>query len=112
MDNLALMRTMRRCLKICLLHRLQSQTAKRYSILRYLVTVVAVTAALLGVKLLIAWAAEIYLHPIPILGGWLKSLENRRAGQHCYLCFIGVWVRGGDPLPTGQNSDGIQGPWC
>jgi len=34
-----------------------------------------VTAALLGVKLLIAWAAEIYLHPIPILGGWLKSLE-------------------------------------
>jgi len=43
--------------------------------LRYLVTVVAVTAALLGVKLLIAWAAEIYLHPIPILGGWLKSLE-------------------------------------
>lgn len=43
--------------------------------MRYLVTVVAVTAALLGVKLLIAWAAEIYLHPIPILGGWLKSLE-------------------------------------
>lgn len=44
-------------------------------IVRYVFTVVAVIAALIGVKLLIAWLAEMYLHPIPILGGWLKSLE-------------------------------------
>ncbi|MBE9110753.1 hypothetical protein IQ273_15160 [Nodosilinea sp. LEGE 07298] len=42
---------------------------------RYLLTVFAVTAAVIGVRFLITWAAEIFLHPIPILGGWLKSLE-------------------------------------
>ncbi|WP_017299953.1 hypothetical protein [Nodosilinea nodulosa] len=42
---------------------------------RYLLTVVAVTAAVLGVRFLITWAAEVFLDPIPILGGWLKSLE-------------------------------------
>jgi len=50
-------------------------TRYKYGVLRYFATVFAVIAALVGVKLLIAWAAEIYLHPIPILGGWLKSLE-------------------------------------
>jgi hypothetical protein len=34
-----------------------------------------IVVALVGLKLVIAWAAETYLHPIPILGGWLKSLE-------------------------------------
>jgi hypothetical protein len=42
---------------------------------RYLLTVVAVVAAVFGARLLITWAAEEYLHPIPIFGGWLKSLE-------------------------------------
>ena len=50
MDNLALMRTMRRCLKICLLHRLQSQTAKGIASLRYLVTVVAGDGGIAGGK--------------------------------------------------------------
>lgn len=45
------------------------------NIYRYLLTVFAVTAAVLGVRLLITWAAEVFLDPIPILGGWLKSLE-------------------------------------
>lgn len=42
---------------------------------RYLLTVFAVTAAVIGVRFLVTWAAEVFLHPIPILGGWLKSLE-------------------------------------
>lgn len=47
----------------------------KYGVLRYLITVLLVVVALIGVKLVIAWGAELYLHPIPILGGWLKSLE-------------------------------------
>lgn len=50
-------------------------TRPLYGALRYLLIVVAVIAAMIGLKILIAWAAEIFLHPIPILGGWLKSLE-------------------------------------
>ncbi|MGB3137085.1 MAG: hypothetical protein WBG38_13445 [Nodosilinea sp.] len=42
---------------------------------RYLLTVFAVIAVVVGVRFLITWAAEVFLHPIPILGGWLKSLE-------------------------------------
>ncbi|MGB3201383.1 MAG: hypothetical protein WBA99_10795 [Nodosilinea sp.] len=42
---------------------------------KYVVTVFAVTAAVIGVRFLITWAAELFLHPIPIVGGWLKSLE-------------------------------------
>lgn len=45
------------------------------NVAKYVVTVFAVIAAVLGLRFFITWAAELFLHPIPILGGWLKSLE-------------------------------------
>ncbi|QQE65109.1 hypothetical protein GFS31_17940 [Leptolyngbya sp. BL0902] len=45
------------------------------TILRYIITVILVTAMVLLARLVITWAAEIFLHPIPIAGGWIKSLE-------------------------------------
>jgi hypothetical protein len=53
-----------------------------------------VTAALLGIKLLIAWAAEIYLHPIPILGGWLKSLEIVELVNIIIFALLGLGLGG------------------
>jgi hypothetical protein len=52
-----------------------SLTSSQIAILKYVLTVTAIIAGLVLLKLVIAWAAEVYLHPIPILGGWLKSLE-------------------------------------
>lgn len=66
----------------------------RYGVLRYLVTILAITAALLGVKLLIAWAAEVYLHPIPILGGWLKSLEIVELVNIILFALLGLGLGG------------------
>jgi hypothetical protein len=43
--------------------------------IQYLLTVLLVILGLMVFKALVAWAAEVFLHPIPILGGWLKSLE-------------------------------------
>ncbi len=43
--------------------------------LRYAITVIVVTALVLLARLTITWATEIFLHPIPIAGGWIKSLE-------------------------------------
>lgn len=42
---------------------------------QYLLTVLLITLALMLFKAIVAWAAEAFLHPIPIVGGWLKSLE-------------------------------------
>lgn len=45
------------------------------TILRYAFTVLLVTAMVLLARLAITWAAEMFLHPLPIAGGWIKSLE-------------------------------------
>ncbi|MBE9140552.1 hypothetical protein IQ254_25695 [Nodosilinea sp. LEGE 07088] len=58
-------------------------------LLRYLLTVVAVIAAVLGARLLITWAAEEYLHPIPIFGGWFKSLELVELSVILLFAFLG-----------------------
>lgn len=50
-------------------------SSTQVGIWRYGATVIAVTAALVALNLGITWLAEVYLHPIPILGGWLRSLE-------------------------------------
>ncbi|HEY9880766.1 MAG TPA: hypothetical protein V6D29_20070 [Leptolyngbyaceae cyanobacterium] len=44
-------------------------------ILQYLLTIALAILGAMLVKALIAWTAEVFLHPIPVLGGWLKSLE-------------------------------------
>ncbi|HZG39672.1 MAG TPA: hypothetical protein VEZ50_13400 [Nodosilinea sp.] len=56
---------------------------------RYLLTVVTVTAAVIGVRFLITWAAEVFLHPIPIFGGWLKSLEIVELSVILLFAFLG-----------------------
>lgn len=71
-----------------------SSPRPRYSALRYLVTVFMVIAALVGLKLLIAWAAEVYLHPIPILGGWLKSLEIVELVNIIIFALLGLGLGG------------------
>lgn len=45
------------------------------STVRYLLVVSLVIGGLMVLKALLAWAAEAFLHPVPIIGGWLKSLE-------------------------------------
>lgn len=71
-----------------------SPTRSRYGVLRYLVTVAAIVAALVGLKLLIAWAAAAYLHPIPILGGWLKSLEIVELANIVIFALLGLGLGG------------------
>ncbi len=66
----------------------------RYNVLRYLLTVFVVIAALMGLKILIAWAAEIYLHPIPIVGGWLKSLEIVELVNIVIFALLGLGLGG------------------
>ncbi|MBD2259798.1 hypothetical protein [Pseudanabaena sp. FACHB-2040] len=44
-------------------------------VVQYLLTALLVILGLMVLKALVAWTAEVFLHPIPILGGWLKSLE-------------------------------------
>ncbi|MBD0337441.1 MAG: hypothetical protein ICV62_18295 [Cyanobacteria bacterium Co-bin13] len=44
-------------------------------VVQYLLTALLVILGLMVLKALVAWAAEVFLHPIPIMGGWLKSLE-------------------------------------
>jgi hypothetical protein len=45
------------------------------AVANYLLIVVMVVVGVLLLRLLITWAAEEFLHPTPIVGGWLKSLE-------------------------------------
>lgn len=42
---------------------------------RYVVLVASVTVMVLLARLGITWAAERFLHPLSIAGGWIKSLE-------------------------------------
>jgi hypothetical protein len=59
------------------------------NVVKYLLTVLAITAAVIGVRLLITWAAEVFLHPIPILGGWIKSLELVELSVVVLFAFLG-----------------------
>ncbi|MEY3300507.1 MAG: hypothetical protein RLZZ597_3767 [Cyanobacteriota bacterium] len=45
------------------------------AMLRYALTISLVTALVLVARLAITWAAEVFLHPLPIAGGLIKSLE-------------------------------------
>jgi hypothetical protein len=64
------------------------------SVAKYLLTVVAVVAAVLGLRLLITWAAEVFLHPIPILGGWVRSLELVEISVIVLFAFLGFGLGG------------------
>ncbi len=45
------------------------------AVVNYLLVASGVVVMVVLLRLLITWAAEEFLHPIPIVGGWLKSLE-------------------------------------
>ncbi|WP_035986352.1 hypothetical protein [Leptolyngbya sp. KIOST-1] len=59
------------------------------NVARYLLTVLVVIAAVIGARFLVTWAAELFLHPIPILGGWLKSLEIIEFSVIVLFAFLG-----------------------
>lgn len=59
------------------------------NVYRYLLTVAAVVAAVMGARFLITWAAETFLHPIPMVGGWLKSLELVELSVIILFAFLG-----------------------
>jgi hypothetical protein len=56
--------------------------------------VLAIVGALIGLKLFVAWVAEVYLHPIPILGGWLKSLEIVELVNVVVFALLGLGLGG------------------
>ncbi|NJL44958.1 MAG: hypothetical protein HC922_02835, partial [Leptolyngbyaceae cyanobacterium SM2_3_12] len=80
----------------------------RPAVLRYVLTVIAITAALIGVKLLITWAAETFLHPIPILGGWLKSLEIVELSNIVLFALLGFGIGGAARYLPAKTSLGLK----
>jgi hypothetical protein len=75
---------------------------------QYLLTVFAVTAAVMGLRLLITWAAEIFLHPIPILGGWLKSLEIVELSVIVLFALLGFGLGGASRHLSAKTAVGIK----
>lgn len=68
--------------------------SKSASPLRYLLVVCLVILGLIGLKALIAWAAELYLYSIPIVGGWLKSLEVVELINILVFALLGLGIGG------------------
>lgn len=64
------------------------------SILKYLVTAVLITALVILARLAITWAAEMFLYPVPIVGGWLKSLEIIELSVIVLFAFLGFGLGG------------------
>lgn len=75
---------------------------------QYLLTVFAITAAVIGLRLLITWAAEIFLHPIPILGGWLKSLEIVELSVIVLFALLGFGLAGASRHLSAKTAVGIK----
>ena len=74
---------------------------------RYWLTVIAVLAGLIGLKLLITSLAEAFLYPLPFLGGWLKSLEIIEFINIPLFALLGLglgaacqWLPAKTPLPV------------
>lgn len=80
----------------------------RPAVLRYLLTVIAIMAALIATKLLITWAAETFLHPIPILGGWLKSLEIVELSNILLFALLGFGLGGASRYLPAKTSVGLK----
>ena len=50
-------------------------STKQFQVLRYALGVLLLMLGIIGLKALIIWLANLLLYDIPILGGWLQSLE-------------------------------------
>ncbi|TVQ12089.1 MAG: hypothetical protein EA368_04550 [Leptolyngbya sp. DLM2.Bin27] len=75
---------------------------------QYLLTVVAITAAVIGARFLVTWAGEVFLHSIPIVGGWLKSLEIVELSVIVLFAFLGFGVGGASRHLSTKTSTGIK----
>lgn len=50
-------------------------STKQFQVLRYVLGVLLLVLGIIGLKALIIWMANLFLYGIPIVGGWLQSLE-------------------------------------
>jgi hypothetical protein len=78
------------------------------NLLPYMLTVLAVTGLVLGGRLAITWATEVFLHPIPILGGWLKSLEIAELSVIVLFALLGFGIGGASRHLSAKTSLGIK----
>ncbi|PSN17448.1 hypothetical protein C7271_17650 [filamentous cyanobacterium CCP5] len=62
-----------------------SQKYLQYLLLASLILLVAIAT-----KALLAWAAEVYLYSVPVLGGWLKSLELIELSNIVVFALLGI----------------------
>jgi hypothetical protein len=75
---------------------------------KYVLTVAAVIGAVLLAKLLTTWAAEQFLHPIPILGGWLKSLEIIEFSNIVFFAILGFGIGSASRHLAAKTSLGLK----
>lgn len=61
-------------------------------ITRYILYGAALTVLTAALKVLIAWVGETYLHPIPFLGGLLKSLEVLEFVNILIFAMLGIRI--------------------
>ncbi|MGF1569956.1 MAG: hypothetical protein ACFCVD_18120 [Nodosilinea sp.] len=80
----------------------------RSALLQYLLTVAAITLAVVGARLLITWAAEAFLHPVPIVGGWLKSLEIVELSNILLFALLGFGLGGASRYLPAKTSLGVK----
>ncbi|NMF85525.1 hypothetical protein [Nodosilinea sp. P-1105] len=78
------------------------------AIAKYLLTLAAVVGAVLLAKLIITWAAEVFLYPIPILGGWLKSLEIIELTNILLFALLGFGIGGASRYLSAKTPLGMK----
>lgn len=68
----------------------QKTSSKSGKILRYVLATVLLIAGMVVVKGAIAWASEIFVYNLPLLGGLLKSLELMEVTNVIVFAILGV----------------------
>lgn len=75
---------------------------------KYLLTLAAVVGAVLLAKLIITWAAEVFLYPLPIFGGWLKSLEIVELTNILLFALLGFGIGGASRYLSAKTPLGMK----
>lgn len=68
---------------------MSSQSAPR-QYLQYCLLASLIVLTAMALKALLTWAAEAYLYSVPILGGWLKSLEIIELSNIVVFALLGI----------------------
>ncbi|HIK44454.1 MAG TPA: hypothetical protein IGR64_06140 [Leptolyngbyaceae cyanobacterium M65_K2018_010] len=74
------------------------------AVVQYLLAVVALTITVLLARLIVTWAAETLLHPLPIVGGWLKSLELVELSGIVLFALLGFGLGGATRYLSAKTS--------